>query len=571
VIIDEAHHLRTLNTRRRTRVVDICASARVLLLSATPIHNSIGELHTLAALFHAPDTKRGVRGIRRCITLRRTVAECAVINQGSGGVRQIPPIAARGVLQRTSTDSLIGDALLALPALNTQDDEGHALLRIGLVHAWRSSVAALERRLQRRIAVTIAIEHACDAGVAPTALLRRAFRADYGAVQLAMPLLLSGESGVVDAHALDALRISARTQRGALEQVLHTLCDEHDQWRAVALRRLARWSAAPLVAFTQFAATAERLYYALRREPGIALLTGSRAQIASGRLSRAAVLERLLDERYRTRRDAVRLLITTDVLSEGLSLSGVGTVIHLDQPWTAARLEQRVGRAARIEAPVQQVNEVHLPASIPAHVHNAVANLLRQKRRAMQHVTGRESSTCVASLTVQRLIDLYDAAEINAATIARGWSCRVSPTLTHPLTIAVVCLRGRRTLVAYDGTRLRAPSSTDWSAVVAARDTNNRDAQATACTTIQALRSVLEAYIADSALCDTMSASHASRYQARRESDAMLIAQRGTAQLRAIHATRHADVATRLGARPQDSRVRVYFGMTLLPGATGRE
>ncbi|HMA19597.1 MAG TPA: helicase-related protein, partial [Gemmatimonadaceae bacterium] len=46
--------------------------------------------------------------------------------------------------------------------------------------------------------------------------------------------------------------------------------------------------------------------------------------------------------------DAVTLLLTTDLLSEGVNLQDAGVVVHLDLPWTPARMDQRLGRIARI-------------------------------------------------------------------------------------------------------------------------------------------------------------------------------------------------------------------------------
>ena len=46
----------------------------------------------------------------------------------------------------------------------------------------------------------------------------------------------------------------------------------------------------------------------------------------------------------------VDLLIATDLLSEGLNLQDASVVVHLDLPWTAARLTQRIGRVWRVGA-----------------------------------------------------------------------------------------------------------------------------------------------------------------------------------------------------------------------------
>ncbi len=49
--------------------------------------------------------------------------------------------------------------------------------------------------------------------------------------------------------------------------------------------------------------------------------------------------------------ERIDLLLTTDLLSEGLDLGDASVVVHLDLPWTPARLEQRVGRSRRLGAP----------------------------------------------------------------------------------------------------------------------------------------------------------------------------------------------------------------------------
>ncbi|EGV16684.1 helicase-related protein [Thiocapsa marina] len=53
----------------------------------------------------------------------------------------------------------------------------------------------------------------------------------------------------------------------------------------------------------------------------------------------------LIKERVRTGK--IRVLIGTDVASEGLNLQRLGTLINLDLPWNPSRLEQRKGRCFR--------------------------------------------------------------------------------------------------------------------------------------------------------------------------------------------------------------------------------
>jgi superfamily II DNA or RNA helicase len=567
VIIDEAHHLRTPSTRRHHRVVQLCARARVLLLSATPIHNHRADLHNIAALFHVPTTESGVRRIRRQMTLQRSIGACDALNRSEARRYRIPVVKTRWLPTRAVASDSVADLMLALPRLASSGDDHHALLILGLLHAWRSSHRALARRLERRRAVLLSIEHACDAGVAPTVGMRRAFRCDDGDVQLAMASLFADANSELPRATLDALRHSAQSQRIALEHLHRQVNHDASDPRAPILRRIARWSAAPVVAFTQFTATAHSLYRALHPASGIALLTGSSARIASGVLSRNEVLERLLSPRFRTDRDGVRLLITTDVLSEGLNLAGVGTVIHLDQPWTAARLDQRVGRAARIGVPLDSVTELFLPSVAPAAVHAHVARVLERKRVIMAQMQtpagpARDEASLITSLVAtaggKRCCSQgkrHASATDQAAAAHNGVCTRV--------TLAIVQLRGRRTLVAFENNRLRSPTSTDWTRLLTGANETPASLSVLTPTTERALRDALAAHLAESGLSDRLRPLAASMLVARREHDTLLRATRGAAQLRTIHASR----AQASHPAPQTSqpneRTRVWCGITI--------
>src|SRR5690606_17303438 len=50
----------------------------------------------------------------------------------------------------------------------------------------------------------------------------------------------------------------------------------------------------------------------------------------------------------RYREDDVRILITTDVLAEGINLHRSNVVINYDLPWNPTRVLQRVGRVNRV-------------------------------------------------------------------------------------------------------------------------------------------------------------------------------------------------------------------------------
>ncbi|HYW49003.1 MAG TPA: helicase-related protein, partial [Gemmatimonadaceae bacterium] len=307
------------------------------------------------------------------------------------------------------------------------------------------------------------------------------------------------------------LAAGAASQRSALEAMLPLLDGAADRQRAAILRRLARWSPAPIVAFTQFSATAQAFFRLLHLETGIAMLTGDQARIASGVIPREEVVERLLMP-TRSRHDAVRLLITTDVLSEGLSLSGVATVVHLDLPWTVARLDQRVGRAARIGASPAEVRVMRLVAPLPDAVQHALAELLARKRKAMRRFVhdGEVDAACVS--IIRSL-----AGRQQRLGRRRGWLTVRSSAVPGRVLIALVRIDGRRTLVACDADGPRAVRVGDWQALSACTRVPHHPGN------IVALRAALLRWRGDRALRLRVSEAGDARLLVRRRTDDALL------------------------------------------------
>jgi len=106
-----------------------------------------------------------------------------------------------------------------------------------------------------------------------------------------------------------------------------------------------------ILAFSESASTVRAHWSAMRGEAGVGLLTASEARIASGRVAREELLARFAPRAQGAcapaAHDRVTLLLTTDLLSEGVNLQDASVVVHLDLPWNPARLAQRLGRIRR--------------------------------------------------------------------------------------------------------------------------------------------------------------------------------------------------------------------------------
>jgi hypothetical protein len=87
-------------------------------------------------------------------------------------------------------------------------------------------------------------------------------------------------------------------------------------------------------------------------------------------------------------RDGISLVITTDLLSEGVNLQGASVIVHLDIPWTPAGLDQRVGRAARMGSPHSRVY-VHGIAAPAAAERMLVLDRRLTRKRAEQAEAAR--------------------------------------------------------------------------------------------------------------------------------------------------------------------------------------
>ena len=106
-----------------------------------------------------------------------------------------------------------------------------------------------------------------------------------------------------------------------------------------------------LIVFTESRETADYLAKNLKNEfPNeVIAFTGS-----SGVDVRETVIANF-DARVRFPKDDYRILITTEVLSEGVSLHRSNVVINYDIPWNPTRLMQRVGRINRVDTAFDRI------------------------------------------------------------------------------------------------------------------------------------------------------------------------------------------------------------------------
>jgi len=368
IVVDEAHHARNPSTNRYFALASLARGARVLLLTATPIHNRRVDLVALLSLFLGSRARAMTSAELALCVVRRDHAQTAL----SSG---IPAVAATQHHQLSDSPGVVDELMNLPPPLPVRDGGlGGTLIGRGLVHQWASSEAALLEAVRRRIARALALSASLEAGTYPSARELEIWTYGEGALQLGFPELLSP---LAIGHG--ALLETVRAHLHALQKFLSwsSAATALDAERADIVAEIRKAHAgAKIVAFAQYSETVSMLFRRLGGSGRVAMLTSHGARIAGGALSRSEAIGHFAPAASHFAptgpAEAIDLLITTDLLSEGVNLQDAEVVVHLDIPWTQARMEQRVGRAARMRSQHATVH-VHLlrpPRSAAAILEN---------------------------------------------------------------------------------------------------------------------------------------------------------------------------------------------------------
>lgn len=411
VIVDEAHHVRTPGTRRYARLAATCLDARVILLTATPVVNRRADRDALLALFLGRRSERmAPEEESRCIIRGYAATDRpAVMRIGAiGSPLDIPGLA---------------DAIATLPPPFplAAGADARALVVMTLAMAWRSSVAALDVALRRRLQRGEVIADILRAGGLPSRELLRHWVLADESTQLALHELLATPCCAPAGSEIIATSGStaANGTLAGLERHLTAVRAIRDRIRphrsadaaARAAAILALADAHPdrrLVVFARHAETVRALHAELRHHAGVVAIIGGRVVAAAGRWSRDEIL-RAIGPRARPLRAndprAIRFLLATDVVAEGVEMQGVGIVVHADLPWTPARLEQRLGRVTRVGSSTREVFEVWLRAPRAARAIIRLGARLRRKRDARSEALAEAAATARIAALLSRWCD----------------------------------------------------------------------------------------------------------------------------------------------------------------------
>jgi superfamily II DNA or RNA helicase len=380
-VIDEAHRLRNVHkTGNKTAqaIVQALGETPKLLLTATPLQNSLQELYGLvsiiderifgdAASFRDQFLKGGddpardfelrqrLEGVCQR-TLRKQVLEYVRFTQRVPVTHDFCPSDDEHQLYEEVSEYLRRPVLYALPAAQ------RALMTMVLRKLLASSSFAIGNTLE---ALAKRLR-----GIADENGLNAVLQADYEAVDEVVdewdlgededapestidPALLAEEVRIVDAALIRARNLRSNAKGDAL---LRALASAFEQAPTTGSPRKA-------VIFTESRRTQDYLF-GLLTENGhqgrVVMLNGSNTDETSKRLyaewlgrhaqdgtatgARAVDVRAAVVEAFREEAD---ILLATEAAAEGVNLQFCALVINYDLPWNPQRVEQRIGRCHR--------------------------------------------------------------------------------------------------------------------------------------------------------------------------------------------------------------------------------
>ena len=440
-IIDEAHRFRNPGTRRYRALARLVVGANVLLVTATPVHNRLGDLchlfrlflrdHDLTAL-GVPSLLRAARGDCDARALTAAAARLSVsrsrarVRSGydTGRVALDFPQRAAGRSLRVgcAPDAVLAELVEGVARLEAGRDAA-VLFRLVLLSQLASSLPAFRASLGR-------YEAFLDLGAAAAAQgktlgrddFRRLFPAGAEDLQLVLlPLVLQSGPFLATERDRDLVRKLRELSRSDIDP------------KAEALERLLNEGGKTIV-FVQARATLHHLMRWLRgrRVAGVA---GDRGWFGSEAARRDEVIRAFAPLAQGAPAPSAALatdvLIVTDLLSEGLNLQDAARVVHYDLPWSPARLAQREGRIDRAASPHPRIETVAFRPPRPLAAALAVERRLAAKRRVQARAGGGREG-----------FDWCDRLQGIATTLPppaphRSWTAIVAPERAAVLVIRI--------------------------------------------------------------------------------------------------------------------------------------
>lgn len=386
VIIDEAHHLRNSETKSHRAGLTLSdATEAMVLLTATPIHLGSEDLYRLLRLL---DTNE----FSDFEIFRQRIEENEPLVRAQSFLRRSPPKIAAAldeIKQLKDSSWFRGSELLALveDKLKEMDADDHAALieasrRLEKLNLFSSVISRTRKRevLDNRVirqAQSVALEFTEKERAfyeAVTESVQRRMEGFAGnpisgfAVMMPQRMMASSipamveyyrQNAALDDELLDEMGVFSddlddTEKRGevwlSLEQIvgewdLNYPDSKFEKLREVLENRFSREPEVKIIIFSFFKKTLHYLHRRLTKEGFAPLMIHGDVPIEE----RQEIIELFKSEPNR------RVLLSSEVGSEGIDLQFCRVMVNYDLPWNPMKVEQRIGRIDRIGQKAERI------------------------------------------------------------------------------------------------------------------------------------------------------------------------------------------------------------------------
>jgi len=424
VVVDEAHRFRNEGTRSYADLLDICRGKKVILVTATPLNNTIDDIFAQLKLFQAPknSTIPGIPNLERFFASLR--GRFKGLDRTDPAYKEAIKAVSREIRERILKHVMVRRTRSDVMTYFKKDTERQGLFfpevqdprriiyefvgeleatfnqTIGLLQNFRyaryipllyysgsKQLSEFERQQQRNVGgfmKGILIKRLESSFYAFRKSIRRFIESyerfigmyDGGTVYISKDvdvydLLDNDDIDVLEKHVEEekAAKYAAEDFRGDFGDDLHhdleLLRQVEALWQHVdedpkldAFSKQLKTDRAlkkRLVVFTESKETGDYLFEEINRQyPGRVMFFSSQGGSAghpavTHNPARARdLIKAAFDPNQKECDENLRILITTDVLAEGVNLHRGNVLINYDLPWNPTRVLQRAGRINRL-------------------------------------------------------------------------------------------------------------------------------------------------------------------------------------------------------------------------------
>ncbi len=468
VVIDEAHRFRNENTQSYADLLDICRGKKVILLTATPINNTIDDIFSQLKLFQIPrnSTIPGILNLEeyfkelrgRFKDLDKSDPEYhSVLKEVSIEIRE--RILKHVMVRRTRTDVVTyfqnDTETQGLVFPEIQDPERIAYRFEGnieqvfnksikllldfryarytplLYYVGEKLLTEFERQQQRNVGAFMkgvlikrlessffAFRQTVDRFI--TSSERFIEMLDKGTVYISKTVDVYELLDNDDLEKLEQLVEEEKAHKHLKEDFTKAFRDNliHDLRLLQELREL--WSSVTddpklnhfvslltnhailgknkLIVFTESKETGDYLFENLNRLwPGEILFFSSRGgqfgevpKLHNSSIAREMIRANF-DPNEKEQEDEIRILITTDILAEGINLHRSNALVNYDLPWNPTRVLQRAGRINRLGSEHDNINIFNFFPTTQADEHLGLETNILNKIQLFHNILGEDA------------------------------------------------------------------------------------------------------------------------------------------------------------------------------------